>query len=219
MKLKALITCLLANILVGCGGTNPRTTVQPAQAQAQAQAPAPAPTPAQKPTTEPTKTPAQPQVSVGEAAKLSPTQVEQLLALSKNNAKGMNFRIIVPTYIPAGFEVDSLEILDEPDRPFAKTQYILKYRNHNNFCFYIEGYHGPVGHAPSYHHTIEVDSPALGKVILEITYFDKVSTYAYTIGLLKQDEQTFQLWHFYTCDETINIEEAIKMVQSFQDLK
>ncbi|MEP0884636.1 DUF4367 domain-containing protein [Trichocoleus sp. ST-U3] len=112
--------------------------------------------------------------AITKAALLTPTQVKQLLSVSKNvrleNGETKKLEIVVPTYIPPGFKLDQLEISDG-DYP----GYSIDYRNSNNICFGFGVFTAPGAGSPGEYDTVEVVAPAFGKVTLAYTDFDDFS--------------------------------------------
>ncbi|WP_017721568.1 hypothetical protein [Kamptonema formosum] len=162
--------------------------------------------------------------SVANAAQLTSEQVEQLIALDKNNAQGIDVKIIVPTYIPAGFQAYRVEAEDGHFGP----NYSVTYRNYsNNTCFTMTGASGGFGAEPTNYQTVEVNSPALGRVTIEYTNFNQTFKRPY-IGF--KDFETAivegsQLYLFSPynsrtdgCSNIISFQEAVKVVESLQYL-
>ncbi|HLO47334.1 MAG TPA: hypothetical protein VK203_14400 [Nostocaceae cyanobacterium] len=177
MRFKTLTIGLITGIMVGCSVTNQNPTINKIGSGEVGE-----PTVIEtKRTAEGTDSPAQSKLSVAEAAKLTPEQVKQLVTKEQNNSKLLDFKIIVPTYIPNGFQVDEFEVKDvtyqggigEPD--YTGHEYRIVYQNSSNYCFSIEGKFGGFGSGATDYRNVEVSSPALGKVILGYTDFDQVT--------------------------------------------
>ncbi|HLO86189.1 MAG TPA: hypothetical protein VK203_14430 [Nostocaceae cyanobacterium] len=230
MKIKAFTTGLIIGFLVGCSGTNQDTTVQPVPKQQESE-----PTKV----TESTKTPSNSELkqtdapvlsrqAIAEAALLTREQVEQLVSHDKNNETGINFKVIVPTYVPSGFKIDKFEITKGtfgPDYNLEGYNYKISYRNSNNLCFSIYSQGPGGGGDPEGYETLTVSSPALGKVAIEYTKSDQIEEAQYIVvemvrGILKGN-------HIYSFVSTnkkhesckiISLEEAVKIVESLQYL-
>ena len=163
---------------------------------------------------------------VATLAKLTASQVEKLIFLDKNNSMGIEFKVIVPTYIPPGFQMDRLTI--EDSRVHGPSYQII-YRNANNFCFSIKGASGEFGGGPTDSEIVEVDSPALGKVIVGYVKFSEVSNQSsifLTEAPIKKGSQGYlflspavpYLGSSGLKCRTITIQEAVKIVESLQYL-
>lgn len=91
-------------------------------------------------------------------SQLSQTQINQL--------KTLGVKIAVPSYVPAGFKVDSVRVKPCPSggRRFC-PDYAIIYRNSNNSCFAIESTGGGIGDMPSENleQSYPVNNPILGK--------------------------------------------------------
>ncbi|MCU0545563.1 MAG: hypothetical protein MUE44_25900 [Oscillatoriaceae cyanobacterium Prado104] len=92
---------------------------------------------------------------------LSQTQINQL--------KSLGVKIAIPSYIPAGFQVASVQVKPCPSgiRRFC-PDYAIIYRNSNNSCFAIESTGGGIGDMPSdnLEQSYPVNNPILGKSAL-----------------------------------------------------
>jgi len=88
-------------------------------------------------------------------AQRSPNQ-GQLLANAQlsdrqtNQLKSLGTKVAIPSYIPAGFQVASVQVKPCPSgvRRFCPN-YAIIYRNPNNSCFAIESTGGGIGDMPS----------------------------------------------------------------------
>ncbi|HLO86186.1 MAG TPA: hypothetical protein VK203_14415 [Nostocaceae cyanobacterium] len=159
-------------------------------------------------------------LSVAKAAKLTPDQVEQLVSLDKNNEAGIDFKVIVPTHVPNGFQISNFEVRNTPD----ETIYRIVYRNSSDFCFSIEGNSGGWGSGPEEERSVEVLSPALGKVILGYTEFSAITKKPW-IAFQGAPIIIGERGYFFNSPEnkeqncnTISLQEAIKIVESLQYL-
>lgn len=167
--------------------------------------------------------------SVGKAAKLTPEQVKELIAMAKRKAyKGLGSKqevtakFVVPTYLPPGFQVSKFST-----RYYDKLggRYEIVYCNSSKSCFLIAG--GiplPIGDEPIiYETTKEISSAALGKVVLGYTASARESNEPH-IGFTgsldnfgKDDnDYTFQSSVFSVPSKIISLQEAVKIVESLQ---
>ncbi|HLO47333.1 MAG TPA: hypothetical protein VK203_14405 [Nostocaceae cyanobacterium] len=225
MKLRLLITGLLIVFLVSCREIKNNTTVSSTPESSRVAEPrvsSSSNTSTRKQISEPINSPVRPQLSVGEAAQLRDSQVQELVSLEKNNNIGRGFKVLLPTYLPLGFRVDKLELNDNN----YPSGYTIVYRNSkNNSCFRLTGDNGQWGAPPLGYNTVEALSPILGKVILEYTEFDQ------EVGgsLIKfRDEPIMKEQTGYSfisspsiapsCRNSISPQEAVKIVESFQYL-
>jgi hypothetical protein len=235
MNSKILATGLVIGLLAGCNGSNQDTTASSTLESQQAskskvtetteEAGEPSVIEAKR-TTEGTNSPAQPKLSVAEAAKLTPVQVEALQPLNNvNNRNLRKLKILVPTYLPPGFQIDKFEINYDRNSKIGSDyyrSYTIVYKNmKTNVCFYISGYGFPSGGGgdPGDYKTVEVSSPALGKVILMYTGFSQNRQKSY---VRFENDYIFVNTHVYDfaspsseCN-TISIQEAVKIVESFE---
>lgn len=115
------------------------------------------------------------------AAQLTPNQVEKLRSLIFKDSLGKQHKIeaIVPTYLPLGFKLSSFTVYG--NNSMYSAGYKMIYRNASNSCFRIHSYsHGPGAGPPLVTKNLkEINSPALGKVIIGYTEFDKTSNNPY----------------------------------------
>ena len=79
-------------------------------------------------------------VDVMKVAQLSPEQVKALIDLTNRNTHGWKFRIILPTYVPNGFHIERIKVSDLKGVGLSPS-YEIRYRNGNNKCFSIAGFH------------------------------------------------------------------------------
>ena len=154
---------------------------------------------------------------IAKSAKLTPSQVEKLISLSKNNKIGKKFQAIVPTYIPVGFQINELEAINNE----SELSYRIVYRNIlNNSCFHlIKAIHLKPRQPPDYSvnawETVEVDLPILGKVNLDYYKSDIISTQP-CIKLRSSENIEFES-PVGNCN-VISMQEAVKIVESLQYL-
>jgi hypothetical protein len=172
-----------------------------------------------------TDTRLKPEGSIGESAKLTPDQVKQLMSLdNKNNSLSINFKVVLPTYIPPGFKVHKFAA---GKNATSGPGYEIVYRNSSNLCFVISGDSGQWGGPPGGYDTVEVSSPALGKVVLEYTDFDRDTNKPY-ISFKGEPLMRGQTGYRFissglstddkNCGNIISLQEAVKVVKSIQYL-
>lgn len=159
--------------------------------------------------------------STAEAALLTPDQVKQLVVMDNNNFKGIEFKVIVPTYIPAGFQIEKIETADRAGK-IGDPHYQITYRNSRNACFSIYASSGGWGSGPGGQQSFEVNSPALGKVLLGYTEFQRATrkpSISFDEAPIIKGKQgySFNSPGDTNC-EVINIQEAIKIANSFEYL-
>jgi len=160
-------------------------------------------------------------ISVAESSQLNSVQVKQLVSLDKNNTKRLALKVIVPTYIPPGFQIDEFKAEED----FYGPTYTIKYRNSSNSCFEISSNFGGWGGEPTDYHNVEVSSPVLGKVILEYKDFEQnhksyVGFKNTPVVIGKQGyffQSPFGIGTSYQCN-SISPQEAVKIVESLQYL-
>jgi hypothetical protein len=175
-----------------------------------------------KRTPELTDAPPKLQESVGKAAQLAPAHIKQLSPLDKTiTERGIKFKfkIVLPTYVPPGFQVDKLEV--QNDTRYS-PKYKIVYRNSSNSCFFISGSSGIWGGPASGYKTVEVSSTALGKVVLEYTDFVRAANTGY-IGVPGSRITKGKMGYDFSSPgrdgcRTISIQEAVKVVESLQYL-
>ncbi|MEP0884633.1 hypothetical protein NDI49_24090 [Trichocoleus sp. ST-U3] len=235
MNSKILAAGLVIGLLAGCNGSNQDTTASSRLESQQASKSKVTETTEEvgeqsvieaKRTTEETNSPTQPNFSVAEAAKLTPVQVKELQPLNNaNNRNIQRFKILVPTYLPPGFKIDRFEVSYDKDRKIGSDyyrSYTIYYKNtETNVCFHISGYGFSSGGGgdPGDYKTVEVSSSALGKVILMYTGFSQNRQNSF---VRFETDYIFVNTHMYDfasssleCN-TISIQEAVKIVESFQ---
>ncbi|MEG3977988.1 hypothetical protein QT970_25715 [Microcoleus sp. herbarium8] len=74
----------------------------------------------------------------------------QLSQTQTNQLKSLGTKVAIPSYVPAGFQVASVQVKPCPSgvRRFCPN-YAIIYRNPNNSCFAIESTGGGIGDMPS----------------------------------------------------------------------
>lgn len=103
----------------------------------------------------------------------------QLSDRQTNQLKSLGIKVAIPSYIPAGFQVASVQIKPCPSgvRRFCPN-YAITYRNSNKSCFAIESTGGGIGDMPSagLEQEYPVNNPILGKsVVLKYRKNDRLS--------------------------------------------
>ena len=159
-------------------------------------------------------------------AKLNEEQVKEILSMDRNNYRKITFKPIVPAYVPDGFYISDFILADSTRRVASgDPQYIIKYKNNNNFCFEISGNSGGWGDGARDYQLVEVMSPALGKVILESTDNHQDRTRSNIGFFLKKGllggQQAYWFMSPLMDDQScrsISIQEAVKIVESLQYL-
>ncbi|MFM9265518.1 hypothetical protein [Tychonema sp. BBK16] len=90
----------------------------------------------------------------------------QLSDKQTNQLKSLGSKVAIPSYVPAGFQVASVEVKPCPSgvRRFC-PEYAIIYRSSNNSCFAIESTGGGVGDMPSANleRSYPVNNSILGK--------------------------------------------------------
>lgn len=170
ITLKILTTALILIISVSCNVNQQNNTIQDTQ-ETDKVVSADSTATATSSITNSTK-------SVAQDAKLSRQQVEQLKNIKFNNNIGNPIKLeaILPTKLPPEFKVYSLEVTDLSRGSNYGASYTIIYRNDSNACFSIGASGIPLGGGPpSLANIEEVNSPALGKVNLAYTGFDKAA--------------------------------------------
>ncbi len=219
MRITKPIIGLLIGLLLGCNSTNQEATIKAASEVSK---------PPKPKTTQLSESQVKQKESIVQAAKLNYEQVKQLEFLKQNNPQYTSFKVVVPTYIPDGFQVQLLETeiieADAIDQNGAVV-YNLVCRNPNNLCFSIHSSSSEnwQNSSTSDYKNVEVDSKSLGKVVLNYTDFDGFTEGPY-IGFKEPILQGKQRYSFESgggiiCNsDSISIEEAVKVVESLEYL-
>jgi len=168
--------------------------------------------------------PASPEI-VGEKARLSEQQIQDLLAIDVHSDIGITVDILVPTYVPEGYEVQSIDAFrqGEDEWGFAPS-YEIVYRSPNDSCFRVNGVTLTGGAGAEDVQYAEALSPILGKVTL--MYIDFVQERNGPFLNLKYFSYPTrfggsQLYDFGSadCTDTLSLNEAVKVVESLQYLR
>ena len=147
----------------------------------------------------------------GKAAGLSQEQIGDL--------KKLNAAIGVPTYLPAGFKLHALDIM-EPPAPEV-VGYTLTYRNSKGRSFTIQSVNDGIG---------DVSTPQTygrnpyfdGRVQAGYSMDEEKSLFVSWIGSLEryQPKDTLQQWYSLVADRgDITLREAVKVMASLRYLK
>jgi len=168
----------------------------------------------------------------GRLAKLSTDQVQQLLNadLKSPNLQVERQAVIVPSYIPDGFEVTRF-VTSSKDTDDFYFYYDLVYSNQDDACFLIRQYafDGPTGEGAVEVERIEgLNVPGLD-ISMDLGYigFNRVSQPDFIIASLSgSDNHRGANYDFfspidspeYGCSLSIELKESIRIVQSLQYL-
>ncbi|MEM6450339.1 MAG: hypothetical protein AAF703_08505 [Cyanobacteria bacterium P01_D01_bin.105] len=158
-------------------------------------------------------------------AKLSAPEVQKLLAIDQNNYKGIDVKIVVPTYVPTGFKVSDLKIEDH--QTFGPSYRVIYQNDNDGTCFEIFAASGGAGAGAEEFELVTVNSKALGTVDVGFTQFHSVTNQP-RIGLKNDVEEGIipsdQGYSFWSpsglsaeCD-AIEFQEAAKIVESLDYL-
>lgn len=225
MKTKLLVAIISTVSLLACGLVNQNTTnpSTPDNSNISSSSKAqPVGISSASPVQSSVETPTEASITVAEMAKLTPTQVQELMFLSQQAEQkqpSRRFRIIAPTYIPSGFQVDSLETDLKGER--SSPKYNIKYRNSSSgACFSVSGSSGGWGGEPGKIQNAKVFSEALGILFVSIATFDKA--YAHPVIYLK-DAPIIRQGRGYDFESrsgqgctNMDFAEAVRVVQSLQ---
>lgn len=155
---------------------------------------------------------------VKESSKLSSQEIESLNSTHLDGEFGVNFNVVVPTYIPNGYKIESFEVHEKKDlKSFFDPRYSVKYQNSSGSCFYISGSSGQGGAGADEVQYVDVDSTVFGKVTLMYIEFSRDLDGSF---LSFRNEQTAsqwgssQLYTFSGCRDTLSLSEAVQVVES-----
>jgi len=227
MQVRVLIVSVLASFLLSCGQANQEQTGSSTSTSSKSNSTGVGnldiiPSPIKLP--EPSVTPIESRITVAEAAQLTSSQVQELVLLvqeAKQKQSGREFRVIAPTYIPSGFQVDSIE-MDARVEKIGRPSYSINYRNSSNeVCFSVDGSSGGWGSGAFEHHEIKVFSNALGIVTLAVGVQDRASNSSF-ISLrdtpIIRNERGFSFGSGGGggCRKSLEPQDAVKVVESLQ---
>jgi len=228
VKGKVLVAGVLGSFLLSCGQANQETTKPSTSTSSAADSTRISNSnsiPSPFKSLQPIETPTESSVTIAEAAQLVPNQIQKLMAIATQKQLDRSFRIVVPTYIPPGFQAGDIEtFIDKSGRygsPNTISSYMLVYQNPSSgACFSIQGDSGGWGAGDSEHQDVEVFSEALGIIILAVTGFDKESNLS---SIQFRDAPIVRSGRGYFFNSSgggkcisINLQEAVKVVESLQ---
>lgn len=164
---------------------------------------------------------------VAEKARLDSQQVQALLQSESENPEG-GVRTIVPTYIPEGYKLETVEA-DWCNKllkgaPKSGHTYRIVYRKSSNQSFDIQNvmFCGQGGADPTMSGYLDIPSKKFGKVQLNYTDFDNRTKAPRITGDIstKPDDQGASrgLLFMEYRDTRLNIEEAKKIMESMEYL-
>lgn len=164
------------------------------------------------------------------AAQIPQDYVNKLLSINNsNNRDKINFKVVIPTYIPSGFKVKQIEVVNHEQ---YGVKYSILYQNTNKSCFELKADNGQWGGPALGWNTVEVVSPDLGSIVIEHTNSDALDNASIIFrkdkpasNVRKKTAYSFSSvggnthWiKSYNCQTAISIQEAVKIVESLQYL-
>jgi hypothetical protein len=162
---------------------------------------------------------------VREKAKLGPEDFDALMDAHRDGEFGVNFDVVVPTYIPDEYKFESIEIRRREETGdsvnFFNPYYSIKYETSDGSCFFLSGSTGKGGAGADDVQYAEVDSAVFGQVTLMYIKFSRDIDGSF---LSFENEQTAsqwgssQLYTFSGCRDTLSLNEAVKVVESMEYL-
>jgi len=228
VKGKAIVAGVLCSFLLSCGQDHQKATSPLASNSStvdNTRIGKSGNTPSPSESLQPIKAPTESSVTVAEAAQLAPNQIQELMAIATQKQLDRSFRIVIPTYIPPGFQAGDIETsIDKSGRygpPNIISDYKLVYRNPSSgACFSIEGSSGGWGAGEVEHQDTPVFSEALGIVVLSTLKFDNES---HSSIIQWRDAPIVRSGRGYgfgsgqgqNCG-AMNFQEAVKVVESLQ---
>lgn len=168
----------------------------------------------------------------GRLAKLSYKQVQQLLntELKSPNLNVERQAVIVPSYIPEGFEISRFAV-STGGSDYFYYYYDIVYSNQDDSCFLIRqfAFDGPTGEGPVEVELVEdIEISELGiSVDLGFIGFSRVSQPDFTVASLSgKDDHRGSNYDFFSpvdypehsCSSGIEVQESVKIVSSLQRL-
>lgn len=148
--------------------------------------------------------------------KLTRSQIQKLQSLG--------IKIVIPTYIPDGFQVAEVETKpcpsgQKPPCRFGPT-YKIVYRNANNLAFSIESASGGFGGLePEYN--LPINSPLFGNSYLYYGYYKGRNGPVLNLGKVMYSEWLKgdrQYYRFYNINSNLSPEEAVTITESLDYL-
>jgi hypothetical protein len=167
---------------------------------------------------------------IGTDALLNESQINILLKIDGTQAvRGEHkypIRVVLPTYIPKGYELVKFEVKKIESR-YGGNEYYLGYKNDSNFCFKFRGgFKQAAGGSAELAATVDANSPALGRVPITAVRSEKSSNqFDYVSFFHGFEERNFGEFEFsspssgYDKCKTMNFVEAVKVAESFQFLQ
>lgn len=226
MQARVLITGVLVSFLLSCGQANQEPTGSSTSTSSDSNSTGAGNSdtnlsPSESP--EASVSPVESGVTVAEAAQLTPSQAQELMSFSQQAERlqpGRPFRIMVPTYIPPGFQLNEVSASIDPSRRNWHG-YGLTYKNPSSeVCFSVAGSSGGWGAGDFKRQDIKVFSEALGIVILAVAVPDRESDVSYIrfrdapIQVNSRGYQ-FESGQEDGCKrETLEPQDAVKVVES-----
>jgi hypothetical protein len=159
------------------------------------------------------------QPEVAQASQLEPDQVEALLEVDKNNPKSFEFKIVVPTYIPDGFQLVSLDL--DNARGIGDPSYELLYEHRDGRCFSLRATSGGLGAGVADGEIIQADSLILGQVNIILLKPDRIpgdSIMMWPTPSKILGAQYYQFTSGRGCKQVISLAESKKIVESLRYL-
>ncbi|MGV0024470.1 hypothetical protein [Phormidesmis priestleyi] len=111
-----------------------------------------------------------PGVAHAQSSKLNPDAQPTSAQLQILKASGL--KVAAPSYIPAGFRLDEIQVNARRNSRIGGLGYLMIYRkvdrdSSQDFCFAIEATSGGIGDLPSGEKSFPVNNPTYGKTTLE----------------------------------------------------
>ncbi|WP_293354894.1 MULTISPECIES: hypothetical protein [unclassified Microcoleus] len=173
--------------------------------------------------------------SIGKAAQLTPKQIKELIEMEnrqtvrvdQSNLKLQKVKVILPTYVPSGFEVKDFKIslCDNPGENADRYSYDITYSNSSNSSFNIQTRPCRVRRSdPTVVKDIQLPSEKFDRVNLKLTKFDKSKDDTQISGeILSSDSESpgsFQNLLSLTSNgsNSVNWQEAQKIIKSMDYL-
>ncbi len=172
--------------------------------------------------------------AIGNSAKLTDSELEQLISLdktkiSRDGNRKHTFRVVLPTYIPDGFKVDGFIVREDHKHGHS---YEIRYRNQNNTCFGLKADNGQWGGPVAESETLEVLSQSLGLVILRHSSLDQISNsyldFRKDLPSPQSSPKTaYSFWSItgskyytdnYKCKFSLSLQEGVHVIESLQYL-
>ncbi|MGL5064715.1 MAG: hypothetical protein ACRC62_32430 [Microcoleus sp.] len=172
--------------------------------------------------------------SIGKAAQLTPRQIKELIEMEnrltvvdQSNLKLQKVKVILPTYVPSGFEVKdfSISLCDYPGEKSGRYSYDIIYHNSSNTSFKIQTRPCRVRRSqPTVVKDIQIPSDKFDQVNLKLIKFDRSKDNTQISGeILSSDPESpgsFQNLLSLRSDGSnpVNWQEAQKIIKSMDYL-